>query len=180
MALRCVINTCRVTNMTTSLFFIDFQKVFDTVHRPRIPAVLSQYNVPNCLINDIVQMYSDTSACVSTELGPTGWFTTTSGVIQGDMLSLYLFIVLLDYALKKTLQDDVGFVIRKRNGTQHSAVHIGTLVYDDNICFLAESIDNVTCSLHRLESYAAKIGLAFNPNQTKVMHLGQASITHVH
>ena len=78
-------------------------------------------------------MYSDTSACVSTELGPTEWFKTASGVLQGDTLSPYLFIVLLDYALKKTLQDDVGFLVCKRNGRRHPAIHIGALAYADDI-----------------------------------------------
>ena len=68
MALRCVIDTGRVTNMTASLVFIDFQKAFGTLHRSLIPVILSQHNVPNCLISDIIQMYSDASACISTEL----------------------------------------------------------------------------------------------------------------
>ena len=131
--------------MTASLVFVDFQKAFDTLHRSSIPVIFSQYNVPNCLISDIIQMYSDTSACVSTELGPTEWFETTSGVLKGDTLSPYLFIVLLDYALKKTLQDNVGFVVRKRNGSRHPAIHIGVLAYADDICLLAESIDDVEC-----------------------------------
>ena len=150
MALRCVIDTCRVTNMTASLVFVDFQKAFDTLHRSPIPVNLSQYNVPICLISDIMQMHSNTSGSVSTELGPTEWFKTTSGVHQGDALSFYLFIVLLEYALKKTLQDDVGFVVRKRNGSPHPALHIGILAYADDICFLAESIEDVECSFHRL------------------------------
>ena len=120
-----------------------------------------------CLISDITQMYSDISACVSTELGPTEWFKTTSGVHQGDTLSPYLFIVLLDYALKKTLQDNVGFVVRKRNGRRHPAIYIGVLAYADDICLLAESIDDIECSLHRLESSAAKIGLTINYNKPR-------------
>ena len=131
------------------------------------------------LISDITQMYSDTSACVSTELGPTEWFKTTSGVLQGDTLSPYPFIVLLDYALKKTLQDDVGFVVCKRNGRRHPAIHIGALAYADDICLLPESIDDVECSFNRLESSAAEIGLTINYNKTKVMHLGQTSARHV-
>ena len=66
MALRYVIDTCRVTNMTASLAFVDFRKAFHTLHRSSIQVILSQYNVPICLISDITQMYSDTSACVST------------------------------------------------------------------------------------------------------------------
>ena len=88
-------------------------------------------------------MYGDTSACISTELGPTEWFKTTSDILQGDTLSPYLFIVQLDYALKKTLQDDVGFVVRKQNGSQHPAIHISALAYADDICLLAESLDDV-------------------------------------
>ena len=154
MALRCVIGTCRVTSMTASLVFVDFRKAFETLHRSSIPVILSQYNVPNCLIY-IIQMYNDASACVSTELGPTEWFKTTSCVLQGDTLSPYLFIVPLDYALKKTLQDDVGFVVRKRNGRRHPSIYIGVLAYADDICLLAESIDDVECLLHRLETIAA-------------------------
>ena len=140
MALRCIIDICRVTNMTASLVFVDFRKAFDTLHRSSIPDILCQYNMPSCLISDIIQMCSDTSACISTELGPTEWFKPTSGVLQGDTLSPYLFIVLLDYALKKTLQDDVGFVVRRRNGSRHPAIHIGVLAYADVICLLPNQL----------------------------------------
>ena len=129
--------------MTASPIFVDFLKAFDTLHRSSIPVILSQYNVPNCLISDIIQMYSGTSACISTERGPTEWSMTTSGVLQGDALSPYLFIVLLDYALKETLPDDVGFVVRKRNGSRHPAIHICVLAYADDISLLAETIDVV-------------------------------------
>ena len=179
MALRCVIDTYKVTNMTASLVFVDFLKAFDTLHKSSILVILSQYNVLKCLIIYIILMHSDTSACVSTELGTTEWFKTTSGVLQGDTLSPYLCIVQLDYALKKTLQDDVGFVVRKRNGSRHPAIHIGGHAYADDICLLAESIDDVECSLHRLETTAAEIGLTINHNKNKAMHLGQASVRHV-
>ena len=145
-----------VTNMTASLVFVDFRKAFDPLHRSSIPVILSQYNVPNYLISDIIQMYSNTPACVSTELEPTESFKTTSCVLQGDMLSPYLFIVLLDYALKKTLQDDVGYMVRKRKDSRHPAIHIGVFAYADNICLLAESIDDVECSLHRLDALPPK------------------------
>ena len=165
--------------MTASLVLVDYRKAFDTLHRSSIPVILSQYKVPSCLISDIIQMYSDTSACDSTELELAEWFKTTSGVLQGDTLSPYLFILILDYALKKTLQDDVGFEVRKRNGRRHPAIYFGVLAYADDICLLAESIDHIECSLHRLETSAAEIGLTINYNKTKAMHLWQASVRHV-
>ena len=165
--------------MTASLVFDDIRKAVDILHRSSISVILSLYNVPNCLISYIIQMYSDTSACVSTKLGSTEWFKTTSCVLQGDTLSKYLFIVLLDYTLKKTLQDDVGFGVRRRNGSRHPAIYIEVLVYADDVCLLAESIEDVECSFHRLETSAAEIGQAINYNQTKAMHLWQASVRHV-
>ena len=130
----------------------------------------------NCLISDIDKMYSDTSACVWTELGTTEWLKTTSGVLQGDALSPFQFIVLLDFTLKNTLQDVVDFVVRKRNGTRHPAIHIDILAYVDDICFLVESIDDVECSIHRLERSAVEIVLTINHNKAKAMHLWQVII----
>ena len=45
--------------------------------------------------------------------------------------------------------------------------------------FWPNSIDDVECSLHRLETSAAEICLTINYNKTKVMHLGQSSARHV-
>ena len=76
-------------------------------------------------------------------------------------------------------QDHVGFVVRKRNGRRHPAIYIGVLAYADDICLLVESIDDVECSLHRLETSAAEIGLTINYNKTNAMFLGKASVRHV-
>ena len=109
-------------------------------------------------------MNRDASVCVSIELRPTEWYKTISGLLQGDTLSLYLFIVLLDYALKKALLDDVGVVVRKRNGSRYHAIDIGVLANADDIILLAKSVDDVVCSLHRLECFIAEIGQSINHN----------------
>ena len=179
MALRCAFDTCSVTNMTAPLVLVDFRKAFDTLHRSLIQVILSQHHVPICLISDIIHMYSDATSYVSTDQRPTELFKTTPSALQGDTLWPYLFIVLLDYALKKTLQDDAGFVARKLNGSRNPASHIGVLAYAYNICLLAESIDDVECSIHQLETSTTEIGLTINYNKTKATHLGQASIRHV-
>ena len=94
-ALRCVIDNCRVTNLTASLVFVAFRRAFDTLHRTSIPVVVSQYNVSNCRTSDITLMCCHISSCGSTELRTTKWFMTTYYVLQNDAVSPYLFIVLL-------------------------------------------------------------------------------------
>ena len=70
-------------------------------------------------------------------------------------------------------------MVRKRNGRRHPAIYIGVLAYADDICLLAESIDDVECSPHRLEISAAEICLTISHNKTMAMHLRQASVRHV-
>ena len=70
-------------------------------------------------------------------------------------------------------------LVRKLNGSRHPAIYINDLAYADDICLLAESFDGVECSLHRIETSAADIGLTINLNKTKAMHLGQISVRHV-
>ena len=86
----------------------------------------------------------------------------------------------MDYALKKTLLDDVGFIVRTQNCSRHLTINIGGLAYADDICFLAKSIVFVKCSHNRIKHWDAEIGLPINNDQTKASYLGQASIRYVH
>ena len=70
-------------------------------------------------------------------------------------------------------------MVRNRNGSRHPAIHIGVLKYADDICLLAESIDDVECSLYQLENSAAENGLTINHNKSKMMNLAQASFRYV-
>ena len=70
--------------MTTIIFF-DFSKAFDSIDRRAISIVLSKYGVSELLIANVMQFYIGTSAVVATAHGNTEIFSTTSGVLQGDM-----------------------------------------------------------------------------------------------
>ena len=61
-------------------------------------------------------MYSNTQAKVLSPDGKTKPFQGTSGVLQGDTHAPYLFIIVLDYALLKAMQDreeKLGFCLKK-------------------------------------------------------------------
>jgi hypothetical protein len=40
--------------------------------------------------------------------GDTDFFDITTGVLQGDTLAPFLFIICLDYVLRKALDDNLG------------------------------------------------------------------------
>ena len=110
-----------------------------------------------------MQFYIGTSAVVAMAHGNTGTFSTTSGVLQGDTLALFLFITLLDYILCETLLDIIdGFTITPCRCSRYPAVRIGALVYADDIAISCDTIDHAKNVSRRLEMNASKVGLKIN------------------
>ena len=127
--------------MTTIIFF-DFSKAFDSIDRRAISIVLSKYGASELLIANVMQFYIGTSAVVATAHGNTEYFSTTSGVLQGDSLAPFLFITLLDYVLRETLLDNIdGFTIAPHRSSRYPAVQIGALVYADDITITCDTIE---------------------------------------
>ena len=142
MALRYILDMCRVSKRMTTIIFVDFNKAFDSIDRRAISMVLSKYGVSELLIANVVQFCIGTSAVVATAHRNTIKFSTTSGVLQGDTLAPFLFITLLDYVLCETLLDNIdGFTITPRRISRYPAVQIGALVYADDIAITCDTID---------------------------------------
>ena len=67
-------------------------------------------------------MYSNTKAKIVTPDGETEMFEITAGVLQGDTLAPFLFIIVLDYALRKAISgkdEELGFTIPPRKSRRH-------------------------------------------------------------
>ena len=71
MALRCILDMCRVSKRMTTIIFFDFNKAFDSIDRRAISIVLSKYGVSELLIANVMQFYIGTSAVVATAHGNT-------------------------------------------------------------------------------------------------------------
>ena len=66
MALRSILDMCRVSKRMTTIIFFDFNKAFDSIDRHAISMVLSKYGVLELLIANVMQFYIGTSAVVAT------------------------------------------------------------------------------------------------------------------
>ena len=142
MAIRYILDMCRVSRRLTTIIFVDFRKAFDSIDRRAISIVLSKYGVSELLIANVMKFYIWTSAVVATAHGNTENFSTTSGVLQGDSLAPFLFITLLDYVLRETLLDNIdAFTITPRRSSHYPAVRIGALVYADDIAITCDTIE---------------------------------------
>ena len=172
LALRRLIEGIKDKNLPAIIIFIDFKKAFDTIHRGKLIKILRAYGIPEKLVRAIEVMYTDTKAKVLSQDGETELFDILAGVLQGDTLAPYLFIIALDYALGKAIngrEEELGFQIQRRQSRRIKPVCISDLDFADDIALISEQVKQAQALLDRVETAAAAIGLMANPKKTKVM-----------
>jgi len=88
--------------------FIDFQKAFDCVHRHSVWNIMKCYGITNKIV-DIIQNFYNNSRCAVRSNGQLGeWFQVVTGVRQGCILSPLIFLMVMDWVLKRALDDNKG------------------------------------------------------------------------
>ena len=153
------------------IIFIDFRKAFDSIDRKKMLEILEAYGIPPEIVKAIKVMYEDTSAVVITPEGETDSFAINTGVLQGDPLAPFLFIVCLDYALRTSIIDSDGLTLKKRQSRRYPAVTLPDLDFADDIAMLEDTCVEAQDLLHRMEKACNDIGLFLNYDKTKYIHI---------
>eukprot|EP00899_Mesostigma_viride_P003129 jgi/Mesvir1/12817/Mv26220-RA.1 len=83
------------------LIVVDFIKAFDSVLRDALWAVLARARVPTPLITVIRTLYEGSTTSVRTQHGITPPCPLQTGVLQGCVLSPYLFFIVADYVMRQ-------------------------------------------------------------------------------
>lgn len=80
--------------------FIDFKKAFDSIDREMMFAILRHYGIPAKIVDAIRVLYDDSKSQVYLQGQCSEPFKITTGVLQGDVLAPFLFIIVIDYVSK--------------------------------------------------------------------------------
>ena len=105
----------------------------------------------------------------------TEYFDIVAGILQGDTLAPYLFIICLDYVLRTSIDKikENGFELTKKRSRRYPATTITDADYADDIAILANTPDQAETLLHSFERAAASIGLHVNAHKTEYMCYNQ-------
>ena len=103
--------------------------------------------------------------------GDTDYIDILAGVLQGDTLAPYLFIICLDYVLRTSidLMKENGFSLVKEWSRWYPAQTIMEADYADDITLLANSPAQTESLLHSLKRVAGGIDLHVNVHKTEYM-----------
>ena len=172
LALRRIIEGVKANNLPAIITFIDFKKAFDSIHRGKMLRILKAYGIPPNLLRAIGTMYTNTRAKVISPDGETELFDITAGVLQGDTLAPFLFVIVLDYALRKAMagkEEELGFTITQRKSRRHPKEVLADLDFADDIALLSDETDQAQQLLSSVEGECRKVGLGLNGPKTKYL-----------
>ncbi|MCP4491873.1 MAG: reverse transcriptase family protein [Gammaproteobacteria bacterium] len=169
LAIRRILEECRIGNKTAAMVFVDFSKAFDSINRDAMFHILHLYGIPPPIIQAIKVMYTNSSSRVRTSDGLTEAFLTLIGVLQGDTLAPLLFIIVLDYVLRQSMKEDYGLTLIQRRTARVPGLTVTDLDYADDLSLLSDSLEKAQSLLNELETAAATVGLHVNATKTEFM-----------
>ena len=125
-----------------SICFVDFKKAFDSISREKMFEILKLYGLPGKIVSAIKALYVSTKAKVISTDGDTDTFDILAGVLQGDTLAPLLFIIVLDYVLRISvdLSNDKGIKIKAPLRTRGKGLCLTDLDFADDLALVAETL----------------------------------------
>ena len=138
LCLRRLLEEAQASNRDLALVFVDFSKAFDSVDREKMFEILKLYGIPDKIISAIRVLYTDTSSTILTTDGETPPFSINAGILQGDTLAPFLFIIVVDYVLRMSVDSitNKGFEIQPRRSTRHPAQYLTDTDFADDIALI--------------------------------------------
>ncbi|CAF4122059.1 unnamed protein product, partial [Rotaria magnacalcarata] len=155
--------------------FVDFMKAFDSINRQIMFDILRHYGVPLKIVKAIEAIYHHSKSVVLVDGNVSKEFNVTTGVLQGDTLAPFLFIVVIDYIMKNVQLDhanekgESGFITNERQSRRQPATTINDLEFADDIALFESSFERAQSQLTQTIKWANKVGLQINTKKTQAL-----------
>ena len=137
--------------------------------------ILLAYGIPKEIVAAIMILYGNTKVKVRSPDGVTDNFDIVAGVLQGDTLAPYFFIICLAYVLKTSVDKikENSFELTKKSSRWYPTKTITDADYANDIAILVKAPTQAKTLQHSLERATGGIGLYVNAQKTECMCLNQ-------
>ena len=147
---------------------IDFKKAFDSVSREFLFRTLSAARFGSSFIQWIHTFYNNISSCVSNNGFATAHFDIQRGVRQGDPLSPYLFIIVLE-TLASTIRSDKDI-----RGIMVDGQEIKLGLFADDLTGFLKNDKSLIKFLELVLLFGKCSGLVINHGKSEILLLGNS------
>ena len=108
-------------NLEATILFVNFSKAFDSIYRGKMEQIFLAYGLPKETVTAIMMLYRNMVVKVYSPDGDIDFFDIVAGVLLGDTLAPYLFIICLDYVLRTSigLMKENGFKMAKERSRRY-------------------------------------------------------------
>ena len=141
LTIRRILEDVCAKNLVATISFVDFTNDFDSVHRGKLEQILLANGLPKETVAAMMMLYRNTKVKVRSPDGDTDYFDIVAGVLQGDTLAPYLFIICLDYVLRMSIDKmkENGFKLTNERSRRYPAQTITDADYADDIMLLGNA-----------------------------------------
>ena len=149
--------------------FICYEKTFNSVKTEVMWLTLQEHSISRKIIQIIKILYDRFKCKISHEGKLSEFVEVRNGVRQGCILSLTLFLPILDRVTKRVKR------FWKREIQWSMKERLEDLDYADDICLLVQRFCDMEEKLKRLKEEAESAGLYTNINKTKGMRVNTSN-----
>ncbi|GJR46898.1 RNA-directed DNA polymerase, eukaryota [Tanacetum coccineum] len=163
-----IIHWCKAKKKNTMIFKVDFEKAFDSVRWDFLEDVMKKFGFGSRWCNWIISCLKSSKGSVLVNGSPTSEFQYFKGLKQGDPLSPFLFILVME-TLHLSFQNVVNAGLFKGVLLDNS-LQLSHLFYADDVIFLGQwCTSNITVIIQVLDCFFRASGLRINIHKSKLM-----------
>ena len=155
-------------NIPGLMIFIDFHKAFDSVEWNYLVSCLEAFRFGPNFIRWVKTLYKNIQSCVINNGLTTDYFALERGVRQGDPLSPYLFVVVVE---------TLALAIRQNTAIKGIAIgkeETKLLQYADDTTAVLSDTESARVLFKLLDVFRGLSGLRINTSKTEGMWVGSS------
>ena len=147
------------------LGFIDFEKAFDSIHRDSLWIIMRKYGIPEKVVRMVKLFYDGFQCAVEYQGEKCEWFDIKTGVKQGCNMAGFLFLIVLDWVMRRTVGNGENGIRWKLTSK------LDDLDFVDDVALLSATKQQIQDKTRKLNVEATRVGMKISVEKTKTMRM---------